>query len=265
MVLLLYIAVCHLHSIAAKWVQLKAGLPYFLLFMNEYAKEPPPGNVFTHTWSLGVEEKFYLLWPLLFFILVRKVPARRLMLAALFVLLVLASAMRIHYGVAYFGLLMGCVMAILLSGAATETYTRWLRALPSPLMLAVFVLGFVGNSYLPIAGRILFSFTTVLFLSYLIVKTTWISKLLATGPAVWLGRRSYGMYLVHVLCLNAFETRIEITSPARALVVLIVSYASSAAVAAILFIVVEEPCRKYGKRFIERRRAGSRKQELAAS
>ena len=65
MVMLLYVLVLQAPSQAARWVQFRAGLPWFVTLMNEFAREPGRGTVFLQTWSLGVEEKFYLVWPFL--------------------------------------------------------------------------------------------------------------------------------------------------------------------------------------------------------
>jgi peptidoglycan/LPS O-acetylase OafA/YrhL len=54
---------------AALW---HANLPKFLTYMNELAAE----GHYRHTRSLGVEEKFYLLWPLLGFVALPKLAPR---------------------------------------------------------------------------------------------------------------------------------------------------------------------------------------------
>ena len=48
-------------------------IPFFSLLVAEGRDLP-----FFHSWSLGVEEKFYLAWPLLAFVLWRGLPRRRL-------------------------------------------------------------------------------------------------------------------------------------------------------------------------------------------
>ncbi|NYF81297.1 peptidoglycan/LPS O-acetylase OafA/YrhL [Granulicella arctica] len=254
-VLLMYVAVSQLPSQAMRWVQLKAGMPYFLLFMNEYAKEPNNGNVFTHTWSLGIEEKFYLLWPVLFFFVVKKMPTRAIMLVCLSILFAIPVLLHLeHHPNAYFGLLAGCIMAVLLHGDATAAgITQTLRRISSPVMLLFYLLCFYLQ-YLNSNMVILFSIGTALCLSYLIVKPTWLTTLLSLPLLVWLGKRSYSMYLVHVLCLNVFENIIHINSQWQAVLVLGASYALSAAVAAVLYVIVEEPARQLGKRFVEQKR-----------
>jgi peptidoglycan/LPS O-acetylase OafA/YrhL len=216
--------------------------------------EPYHGNVFTHTWSLGVEEKFYLLWPVLFFVVAKKTKARSALLAGIFLLLGFAGYVgHIHLAFSYLGLLMGCIMALLFSGGMGDGFTCRLRRVPSLVMLFILVLGFYLQ-WLSGTMIVAFSAATVLFLSHLIAKPTWMTAVLSSRPLVWLGRRSYSMYLVHVLCLNVFESRIQINSFGQEAVVLLAAYALAAAVAAVLFEAVEEPARRYGKRFIERRR-----------
>ena len=46
------------------------GLSNFILAAtgNDYFSPKTDFNPFTHTWSLGVEEQFYFIFPLLFFV-----------------------------------------------------------------------------------------------------------------------------------------------------------------------------------------------------
>jgi peptidoglycan/LPS O-acetylase OafA/YrhL len=249
-VLLLYILICHLPSQAAKWTQLKAGLPYFLLFLNEFAKEPSPGTVFIHSWSLGIEEKYYLIWPVAFFFLAKTRQIRMVIVAALFILTFMLPFVLAR---AYQGLLGGCVMAIVMTGGMAAGYARSLRRFPVWAALAVLLLGFVLE-YWDHKFIFAFSWLIALFLSYLIVKPTWMSKMLSARPMVWLGKRSYSMYLIHVLALNLFERFVQLSSFVRSFIVLLAAYSLTALGAHILHTTVEEPARIFGKGFISQRR-----------
>jgi peptidoglycan/LPS O-acetylase OafA/YrhL len=255
-VLLIYIAVCQLPSQAEKWVQLKGGLPYFLLFLNEFVQEPNGGTVFGQTWSLGVEEKFYLVWPVAFFILFKGFQKRFFVVAALFSLtgvlpFVLSKSYSFMLAKSYYGLLAGCVMAIVLTSGYAASYSEYLRRIPSGAMAALLALG-LGLELWNQKFTFLLTWIIVIFLSYVIVKQTWISAFLSLKPMIWLGRRSYSMYLVHVLVMNAFERYMPLANPWQATLFIGVVYLVSALVAHVLFTVIEEPARVYGKSFIKR-------------
>ena len=86
------------------------ALPYYLAYMGEYA---PTAQLY-HSWSLGIEEKFYLVWPLLAFVLLRARPAARLWIALCIALAApLAPGVRdwIHW-YDYSRIAMGCAAAL---------------------------------------------------------------------------------------------------------------------------------------------------------
>lgn len=251
-VLALYVAVCQLPPLAEKWVQLRAGLPYFLTMMNEYVKEPNGGNVFTHTWSLGVEEKFYLVWPMLFFLGGRSTRLRLAIIAVLLVGTALPSMLwEGSLFSAYFGLMMGAAMAVLLSGPYAGRIFASLRRVPTIVALGIFVLGFYAAGVSPHL-LFVFSTTSVVFLSFMLAGKTWISRFHELPVMVWFGKRSYSMYLVHVLCLNAVERRVRMDSGWKVAGVLAVGYLLSAAAADVLYRLIEEPARKAGRAYLAR-------------
>jgi peptidoglycan/LPS O-acetylase OafA/YrhL len=252
-VLAIYIVICQLPSQADKWFQLKAALPFFLTFLNEYAHEPNHGTVFMHTWSLGVEEKFYLLWPFLFFVLGKTVQLRRIIAFAL--ILAICLAVLLHHGhlaQAYFGLLMGCVMGIVLSGPDAVRVFKRLARIPPSAALALFALGFLAF-HLSKDLAPFFSTTAIIFQSSLIARPSWLSRLHAWPPLVWIGRRSYSMYLIHILCLNIITDHIHIDSGWRAALALTLAFALTALVADLLYRLIEQPCRNYGRRYLASR------------
>jgi peptidoglycan/LPS O-acetylase OafA/YrhL len=99
----------------AKWLEMKAELPYFVTFCNELA----PGfhrAPFSLTWSLGIEEKFYLVWPFLFFVALARSKWRVVLVAALYLSMLTLWPESYRYGPrSYSGLLVGCFLALALA------------------------------------------------------------------------------------------------------------------------------------------------------
>jgi peptidoglycan/LPS O-acetylase OafA/YrhL len=71
----------------------------------------------------------------------------------------------------------------------------------------------------------------------------------------WLGRRSYSMYLLHVLCVNAFEIIIPVSTVPRFFAVLFLAFGLTAAVSHVSYTWIEEPAIALGKKVIARRAA----------
>lgn len=68
------------HAISAVAAALYASNFRFAIAATDYLGESSESDPFLHTWSLGVEEQFYLVWPLLLWVLYRSAPVSRRML-----------------------------------------------------------------------------------------------------------------------------------------------------------------------------------------
>ncbi|MEV1084890.1 acyltransferase [Streptomyces sp. NPDC050211] len=178
----------------------------------------------SHTWSLGVEEQFYLAWPLLLLVLLRHTTARTVLVwvAALCVLPVLwrlalwdpTAAHRIYNGpdTRADQLLAGALLALVLARLRADDprlalLRRWAERLCWP---ALAVLGLIAWQ-LPItepSGWNPAWYTVGLLaaavLSAVVVATVdlcpdaWPSRLLSVPALAWVGRNlSYGLYLWH--------------------------------------------------------------------
>ncbi|MFL5962156.1 MAG: acyltransferase family protein [Gaiellaceae bacterium] len=192
---------------------LTTALPYFLTYMNDFA---PHLDVtpFAHSWSLGVEEKFYLVWPLLGFLFLRRNTRARIGLLltlifvpfALHVAGLLPSDIRPFGSVplvyAYTSILVGCLLAMFLHEPRSyRVFSHLGTPAGAALTLAVFVLAqaLAGSAeWVPFA----YSFAVALAIVTIVIGNSWWVRMLASRPFVFVGVRSYGIYLVHVMCLS---------------------------------------------------------------
>lgn len=176
--------------------------PWFITFANW------DGGMFRHTWSLGLEEFFYLLWPLLF-ILSMKFGSKLLgwvPLLGLSLLLIPVVIGLIQYSpnpvtdyvLRIGGIFLGCS----LSFYRVQISSSWGGAL--------FVLGFVGvvvSMLTTSAG--LGSLVAAISTCALILSFTGTASLLKSSSAflfenpiiVWFGKISYELYLVHYILI----------------------------------------------------------------
>jgi peptidoglycan/LPS O-acetylase OafA/YrhL len=192
------------------WYSIFADTSYF-----EGVGRPP---LLQHLWSLAVEEQFYLVWPLLF-VGGMRVLGRRWMLVA-----VLAAAAgsvllmrtlfdpavdptRVYYGTdtRAAGLLFGCALAFVWSPwrlrARTGPGASWF--LDAIGLIALARLGHIVvtrdefDPWIYTEGITTVSLLTVVVIAVAVHPAAHLGRLLGMRPLVWVGKRSYGIYLWH--------------------------------------------------------------------
>lgn len=174
----------------------------------------PPG-IYGHTWSLSIEEQFYIAWPpvvvaMLFFKLRPKGRATLTGVIALTALLWASyNAGKRPWQHSYFltdlrigSLLLGCFLATLIhAGAFARVPSKYIRA-SAALGLGALAFGvWIGDAYhahyyrygIPLVGIT----TSAVLLEILRAPEGSLGQFLGKRALVWIGRRSYGIYLWH--------------------------------------------------------------------
>ncbi len=172
------------------------------------------GDYFNYTWSLSVEEQFYLVWPFALLWGYRRSP--RMFAAVTASLVVITLALDVYLGLSqdvkydqheYFGtdanalpILVGALLAIVLHD---HGLSRALARVAHGALLAVVLLGVLAYrndthrpSLVTVAGTIL---TLVILIGVLARPRSMLGSVLASRPLRWLGERSYSIYLWNVL------------------------------------------------------------------
>ena len=211
-----------------------------------------------HLWSLAVEEQFYVVWPFVLLLLIKLPAARRiwpvLALAGISATLPFlywdggAGDDRIYFGTdtRAVGMLMGAVAALawhrrqslgLRSPAAVVR--AWLGM--STVLLFLLTVGNIPLKFL--AGPAIMAVAAMQVVPYLVDRpASLMGRLYSRRVLVWLGQRSYAVYLWHYLWatwLNPLSSWVSIP----------VGVTASLLCAHLSWQLVEAPALRYARRF----------------
>jgi peptidoglycan/LPS O-acetylase OafA/YrhL len=239
-----------LNLFPVKHVPLKEALPFYLVYLQEipYFRTAQGASLpFYQSWSLGIEEKFYLVWPLICFVALRYKAAWRIPAVA-----ALAVACSLNpYTRPYVSILFGCGLALSLPiesvrklGERTAAIGIWIVA---ALLLALHLAPsqFWRWEMATSLHALVFTF----FLGFLVIGDNYFKKALSTAPLVFVGRMSYGIYLVHLLCLGMLRTKIP---GHNTWLMLFATLGLSLAVATALHYTLEQPFIRFGRQFAKK-------------
>ena len=226
------------------------ALPYYLTLRNEYV---PADADFAlgHSWSLSVEEKFYIIWPALFFLIFRSRAARWIPFFIALALGLLLFESKLYFS--YLSIISGCLVAYVVSmeGDLTNNFIRISRstAIGWISFVALVCAYFVTSSW-AFPSRFVFSIAFLPFLLHLIFGASIFTKILSTRPMTAMGQKAYAMYLFHMVVVNPMQSKIiPPTNTATYLLCLCSSYLVLLFGCTIIYRYFERPLILKGRRF----------------
>ncbi len=188
---------------------------WFILSGNSYFQQFQDPSPLTHTWSLAIEEQWYLILPLVLVLLLPRIRSRRVWAIALGALAIGSALLmailhragsdpsREYYGTdtRLQALLVGAMLACVFTPGAVERFrglARWLAPVALTGLLLVVVLATDSGDWLYSGGFLLVALLAAALLAAVLAHPQgWIAAGLSWAPMVWVGRISYGLYLWH--------------------------------------------------------------------
>src|SRR3954463_1691361 len=168
-------------------------LPYFLSFNPEYANANGY-SIFTHSWTVGVELKFYLLLPPVLFLIMKDANRRFAVTAMMAVVLTAIGSFNAQ---SYCAILCGVMLAFALERPRGYALFAMLTRVPVVVPLAFVAAAFVMLRYTE--QLTLIAVVATYLVAYCILQPAAVLQVLTWQPLVYLGQRSYGAYLLHFL------------------------------------------------------------------
>ena len=212
---------------------------WFGIFQDiSYTQVFERNNFFHHLWSLAVEEQFYLLWPLITIVFL-KYMSRRIAITAVVVGIVASTAirwilyepfqdpLRVYYGTdtRASALLIGALLAFV-----WRPWTMTKKTIAEPTQTvqnAVLGVGVVAvaaliwaNSHYTLmmpdsdelfrGGFLITSLIAAIVIAVTVIPNSSLGKILGNRPMVWVGKRSYGLYLWHWPVFQLTRPRVDV-------------------------------------------------------
>jgi len=193
-------------------------LPYYYLFLSNFLVGEDIGFL-SMTWSLAVEEQYYMLWPALLLLLPRRWIVKILVILIAINVLAAMEAFRLigiypidvgHLrlqisGATYAPILMGSLAAILLhrpTGFAALRPLTGFRGAAVVWFIAVLVaLGGFPGALEGLPNLVMHGFMTLMLISLVIREDNEMAPLMKLRPIARIGQISYGIYLYHLFAL----------------------------------------------------------------
>ena len=220
------------------------GMNWWLVFRHtdyfDTISRPP---LLQHTWSLGVEAQFYLVWPLILLLVLRqfgkaKIPGAALLIAAISGIALLLVSFEVDAANAsqvshvYFGtdthsigLFLGAALAV---SWVPQNLQEQVNRRAQDFIDGIGVIGFVGllgvfllvNESDPTLYKLAFPLAGVFgcaILTSIVHPASRFAPILSSKVAVWIGERSYAIYLWHWVVFQVTRPAVDLEGSTWAL------------------------------------------------
>jgi peptidoglycan/LPS O-acetylase OafA/YrhL len=183
-----------------------------LLYVTDFWVQFHPGtSLLAHTWSLSVEEQFYLIWPIALTVVLRRRWSINAVLTATIAGCIVVTAILGHYAGSHLPIIAwmptsqgpelaaGALLAVVQQSQGRTRIVRWLSSWPAAtasIALMVLLTVDLPDSWWVYGPMALVVWPLVAHL--VLVPRGWLAEGFATRPMVWVGERSYGFYLIQI-------------------------------------------------------------------
>jgi len=218
---------------------------YLLHASVDYFGQSSEFNLFTHTWSLGVEEQFYFVFPALFWFIYKSnnLTKRSKACTLIFIGLSLLGFVLLNQHSKEFAYFFTPVRVWEFAAGIFVYYKRKGLSRENSKLARVAFIGMIALFFLPVELQTLSTISVVIASCMFMLfnpNVGGLNRVLTSAPMLWIGLRTYSLYLWHWPVLVVFKRTVGDSGPYMLFLVVL----SSVLIAHLSYMYVEQPFRK---------------------
>ena len=240
-------------------------VPFYLVFLSNFLTEHIP--TLSITWSLSVEEQYYMIWPLILLM----VPTRWLIPLSLLLIALNVGGIMGIFGLApvaagplafslpnstYAPIIMGSLLALLLHSCSgfgiieTVLGGRWVAA--AGFVVLAFVLQLTPGDLRGLPNLLVHTVMTAILAALVVREDNTFLGFLRNPVIARIGAVSYGIYLYHLLALDVANRLLPLFGATNGWIILLVYSVISYAIAELSFRTLEAYFRRFRPKLRQR-------------